>query len=152
MVIQDREMDETFWHKFWRDFPAAADYFSPAVVGLQQYLGVGSKEILYSLGEMFGRKVAEKFSDLDVEGTISELSSLWERMDIGRLEIVSRNPLTLMVYNCVICGQLAGTGAMYECGFHEGFFQSVISNSLMKKVNLHQDTNFEGEAPGAGNS
>ncbi len=60
MEVQERQMDELFWHQFWKDFPAATDYFSPAIKALQDYLGFGSKDILRSLGEMMGRKVVER--------------------------------------------------------------------------------------------
>jgi predicted hydrocarbon binding protein len=139
-------MDELFWHQFWKDFPAATDYFSPAIKALQGYLGFGSKDILYSLGEMMGRKVVEKLGDMNLTEVLSELSRLWVTMDIGHLKVVSRDPLTLEVSNCMICGQLAGTGGMYECAFHEGFFHGVFTSCLRKEVQVHQDTNFEGEA------
>jgi len=146
MAMQGREMDELFWHQFWKDFPAATDYFSPAIKALQSYLGFGSKDILYSLGEMMGRKASEKMGDKNLAEVLSELSKLWEHMDLGHLQVVSRSPLTLEVSNCMICGQLAGTGGMYECAFHEGFFHGVLSSNLHKDVLVHQDTNFEGEA------
>jgi predicted hydrocarbon binding protein len=146
MTMQDRAMDEVFWHQFWKDFPAATDYFSPAIRALQSYLGFGSKDILYSLGEMMGRKVVEKLGGMSLTEVLYDLSKLWETMDIGHLKIVSRDPLTLEVSNCMICGQLAGTGGMYECAFHEGFFHGVLASSMRKEVQVHQDTNFEGQA------
>lgn len=146
MSPQDRQMDEGFWHQFWRDFPAAADYFSPAVLAMQRYFGVGSKEILRSIGEAFGKKAAEKFEGMEIKDIVSELSGMWQKMEVGRLDVVGNDPLTLMVSDCMICGQLAGTGGMFECAFHEGFLQSVLNNSLGKKVELHQEANFEGQA------
>jgi predicted hydrocarbon binding protein len=146
MAVQERAMDELFWHQFWKDFPAATDYFSPAIKALQGYLGFGSKDILYSLGEMMGRKVVEKLGGMNLPEVLTELSTLWETKDIGRLKIVSGDPLTLEVSNCMICGQLAGTGGMYECAFHEGFFHGVLASCLRKEVQVHQDANFEGQA------
>jgi len=35
---------------------------------------------------------------------------------------------------------------MYECAFHEGFFQGALSMITGKTVNLRQETNYEGEA------
>ena len=102
-------MDESFW----TDFPSKADYFSPAITSSQKYLGVGSKEFFRSMGEAFGRKMAERFNGWEVEDILSELCRIWEKMDIGRFEVVSTDPLTLMVTNCRVCGQLAGTGGTY---------------------------------------
>ncbi len=77
---------------------------------------------------------------------LSELSRIWESMDIGHLKVVSQDPLTLEVSNCMICGQLAGSGGMYECSFHEGFFHGVLTSCMQRDVQVHQDTNFEGDA------
>jgi predicted hydrocarbon binding protein len=138
--IQEKQSDE----EFWKDFPTMADYFSPAVTSLQKYLGIGSKEIFYFLGEVFSRKVANRYESWNLKEILLELSRIWESLEIGRLEIENANPLTLLISDCRICGQLAGTGGMYECAFHEGFFRSVLSNKLSRKIDLHQETNFEG--------
>jgi predicted hydrocarbon binding protein len=131
---------------FWKDFASMADFFSPALTPLQRYVGLGSKELFYSLGDAFGRKVAEKLDGGTLREVLSSLSELWERMEIGRFEVVHSDPLTLLITNCRVCGQLPGTGNMYECAFHQGLFESVISNTIGEKVSLRQDTNFEGEA------
>jgi predicted hydrocarbon binding protein len=35
---------------------------------------------------------------------------------------------------------------MFECAFHEGFFQGILSARLGKPVTVTQQTNYEGEA------
>ncbi len=142
MALQTSQRDEAFW----KDFASMADFFSPAVTPLQKYVGLGSKELFYSLGQTFGRRIAEKNEGRTLREALSELSDQWERMELGRVEVIRSDPLTILITNCRVCGQLPGTGSMYECAFHQGFFESVISNTLGKEVNLHQDTNFEGEA------
>ncbi len=131
---------------FWKDFASMADFFSPAMTPLQRYVGLGSKDLFYSLGGAFGREVAKKLEGKTLRETLSELSDLWERAEIGRFEVLSTDPLTLLVTNCRVCGQLPGTGSMYDCAFHQAFFESVISNAMGGDVTLRQDTNFEGEA------
>lgn len=133
--------------EFWKEFPVMADYFGRAITSLQSYLGVNSKEIFASLGEVFGRKAAERYdSSLDLESVLKSVSSIWEDYKIGNLEISNRDPLTLVISDCSICGQLAGSGENYDCAFHEGFFRALLSERLGRKVNLIQETNYEGGA------
>ncbi len=143
MAIQANEQSD---ESFWKDFASMADFFSPALSPLQKYVALGSKELFYSLGETFGRKAAEKLAGESLRETLLQLSNLWGRMELGRFEVVRSDPLTLLITNCRVCGQLPGTGSMYECAFHQGFFESVISSTLGTRVSLRQDTNFEGEA------
>jgi predicted hydrocarbon binding protein len=43
-------------------------------------------------------------------------------------------------------GQLNGTGEMFECAFHEGFFQGALSTRMGKPVKVSQETNYAGDA------
>jgi predicted hydrocarbon binding protein len=131
---------------FWREFPAMADYFSPGIVPLLNYLGLSSKTVMHEFGEQVGKKAAAKMANLSLDQMLEEFSRIWEEYRIGRLSVEGRDPLVLQISNCTVCGQLQGTGEMYECAFHEGFFQGALSARLGKPVDLHQQTNYEGEA------
>lgn len=131
---------------FWRDFPAMADYFAPGIVPLFRYLGLDSKEAMHEFGEELGRKAAKRLTNLSVDQMLGEFASVWQSYKIGTLTVESRDPLVLQISNCTVCGQLQGTGDMFECAFHEGFFQGALSARLGKPVTVHQDTNYEGEA------
>ncbi|MEM4312035.1 MAG: hypothetical protein QXX95_06575 [Nitrososphaerales archaeon] len=132
--------------RFWKDFLSMADYFSPAINPIQKFLGVSSKEIIYILGKTLGNRCAERLSSLELKDILSELSKLWKDREIGRLEVKNTKPLTLVIYNCAICGQLPGTGNMFNCAFHEGFFEGLLSTYLKKEIKVYQETNFEGPA------
>lgn len=131
---------------FRKDFPSMADYFSPAIKSLQDFLGVGSKEVLYQLGAIFGQKMGERYKSIEPKQMLEELSIMWEKMEIGRLNVEKTDPLTILVSDCRVCGQLPGTGGMYNCAFHEGFFQSLLTARFGGRVALVQQTNFEGIA------
>jgi len=132
--------------QFWRDFPSMVDYFAHSVTTLQNYVGMNSKEVMFHLGQVFGNKVGEKLESLSFEELLSELSRIWEKFEIGVLTVNSGKQLVITISNCTVCGQLAGTGGMFECAFHEGFFQSLLSTKLHGPVKLRQDTNYEGAA------
>jgi len=123
-----------------------ADYFNHGIAPLQKHFDLKSQDLFHSLGQMLGQNVAQKYNDFDLRETLQDLSRLWEELRIGRLVIEGENPLELVIYDCTICGRLPGSGGMYDCAFHEGFFESVISARLDRKVGLKQVTNFEGNA------
>ena len=131
---------------FWREFPAMADYFGPAIVPMLRYLGLNSKEAMHDFGEQLGRKAAKRMSNLSLDQMLDEFSKVWQEYRIGSLTVEKRDPLVLQISNCVVCGQLPGTGEMFECAFHEGFFQGAVGERLGKPVTVRQETNYEGDA------
>ena len=131
---------------FWRDFPAMADYFGPAIVPLLKYLGLDSRAVVHDFGEQLGRKAGSKMANLSLDQMLDEFSRVWQKYRIGSLTVEGRDPLVLQISNCTVCGQLQGTGEMFECAFHEGFFQGALGARLGKQVAVRQETNYEGEA------
>ena len=141
-AVEKEGSDESFW----REFPAMADYFAPGIVPLLKYLGLDSKQVMHEFGEQVGRKAAEKAAGLSPDEMLDELAGVWQDYKIGTLAVESRDPLVIQISNCTVCGQLEGTGDMFECAFHEGFFQGALSARLGKPVKVRQETNYEGDA------
>lgn len=131
---------------FWKGLPAIIDYFSDGIAPLQSYLGVGSKEIMYKLGTYFGELAASKIEANGPKEMLRQLEDIWQKYDLGTLQVADTDPLVLVVADCRVCGKLPGTGYMYECAFHEGFFEGAIASKTRKRVTFHQETNYEGEA------
>ena len=112
---------------FWKEFPAMTDYFSPGIVPLLKYLGLDSKRVMHDFGEQIGRNAASRMSNLSLRQMLEEFSRIWDAYRIGQLTVEGTSPLVLQISNCAVCGQLPGTAEMYECSFHEGFFQGALS-------------------------
>ncbi|MDE1854125.1 MAG: hypothetical protein KGI38_10345 [Thaumarchaeota archaeon] len=140
-VEKEKEEDS-----FWRQFPTMADYFAPGITPLLSYLGLGSKQVMHEFGEQVGRKAAAKLANLSLDQMLAEFSRIWQAYKIGSLSVEGRDPLVLQISNCTVCGQLQGTSEMFECAFHEGFFQGALGARLGRPVTVRQQTNFEGEA------
>ena len=136
----------SYGDKIWRDFSSLSTFFSPAIIPLQKKLEINSSEILSSLGEFFGRKAAEKLKDLDLEGTLGATSEMWKSLGLGKLEVESTNPLTIVIRDCVICGQIPEIGSLFKCAFHEGFLTGLLSSKLGKNIRIVQEAGFEGES------
>jgi len=131
---------------FWREFPAMTDYFAPGIVPLLSYLGLSSKQVMHEFGEQVGKKAAERMTHLTVDQMLAEFARVWQEYKIGTLSVENRDPLVIQISNCTVCGQLQGTGEMFECAFHEGFFQGALGARLGKPVRVSQQTNYEGDA------
>jgi predicted hydrocarbon binding protein len=132
--------------KFWRDYPAMAGYFAPGITPLLDYLHLDSKQVMNGFGEQVGREAATRLAHLSLDQMLAELGRVWQEYRIGSLTVESRDPLVLLISNCTVCGQLQGTGEMFDCAFHEGFFQGILEARLGKRVAVRQETNYEGEA------
>jgi len=139
MATQDRDKS------FWREFPAMTDYFSPGIVPLLRYLGLESKQVVHDFGEQVGRTAAAKLANLSLDQMLDEFAAVWQSYKIGTLAVESRNPMVIKITNCTVCGQLDGTGEMFECAFHEGFFQGALSARLGKPVKVSQETDCAGD-------
>ena len=131
---------------FWREYPAMTDYFAPAITPLLKYLGLDSKQVMHEFGVQVGRTAASKLAHMSTDQMLAEFSRIWQEYRIGSLTVESRDPLVLEISNCTVCGQLQGTGEMFECAFHEGFFQGAMEHRLGRPVTVSQQTNYAGEA------
>lgn len=145
--METEEVRSRRWEAgFWKEFSTASDYFEPAIEPLQRKFGVGSKELMFHIGTFLGRKAAEKVEAETAGEMLEKFVSIWNEYNLGRLQVLSKAPLTLLISDCRICGQLPGTGEMYECAFHEGFFQGALSAKLGRQIAFRQETNYEGTA------
>ncbi|MEM0481549.1 MAG: hypothetical protein QXM16_01485 [Nitrososphaerota archaeon] len=131
---------------FWRDIVSTIAFFSPAINSLQREFGISSKDLLRGLGEEMGRQASESIQLADPQEVLNHLSEVWRRLILGRLEIVSLDPLTIRISDCTICGQLPGLGRLFECSFHEGFFRGLLSHRLKKEVKVWQEAGIAGES------
>jgi len=131
---------------FWRDLLSTVAFFSPAIHPLQREFRVDSKELLRKLGEEMGRRASESIEAADLKSVLDQLSEVWSRLVLGRLEVVSRDPLTFRISNCTICGQIPRLGLFFECSFHEGFFRGLLSHRLQREVKIWQEGGILGES------
>lgn len=140
--LETRKNEESFW----REYPVMTDYFAPGITPLLKYIGLSSKQVMHEFGEQVGKSAAVKMANLSLDQMLDEFSRIWQAYRIGSLTVEARDPLVLQISNCTVCGQLQGTAEMFECAFHEGFFQGALEARLGKPVTVKQETNYEGEA------
>ena len=98
------------------------------------------------MGEEFGRRAAEKSASRDLRSFVAELSDMWRELGVGKLEVEETNPLTIVIRDCTICGQIPELGRLFNCAFHEGFLTSALSTKLGRRVSVKQESGYEGMA------
>ncbi|MEM2580254.1 MAG: hypothetical protein QW077_03315, partial [Candidatus Caldarchaeum sp.] len=104
--------------RFWRDIVSSVAFFSPAVNPLQRQFSISSKELMRKLGETMGRKASESIKAPDLRAVFTHLSEIWRKLVLGKLEVVSEDPLMIRISDCTVCGQIPELGKLFECSFH----------------------------------
>jgi predicted hydrocarbon binding protein len=137
---------DIYGDRIWKDFLSLAGFFSPAIAPLQKELSIASSELLHLLGEGFGRRAAQRFRSVELDAALNGLVEMWTRLGIGRFEIMSKSPLTIVIRNCTICGQIPEMGRLFKCAFHEAFLEGFLSERLGRRVVVRQESGYEGES------
>ncbi|MEM2236813.1 MAG: hypothetical protein QXR26_04720 [Candidatus Caldarchaeum sp.] len=132
--------------RFWRDIVSSVAFFSPAVNPLQRQFSISSKELMRKLGETMGRKASESIKAPDLRAVFTHLSEIWRKLVLGKLEVVSEDPLMIRISDCTVCGQIPELGKLFECSFHEGFFAGLLSHRLGRDVKVRQEAGMSGES------
>lgn len=134
------------YDRLWRDILSVISFFSPALNPLQRKFNISSREVMETLGLMFGRRAAREIKPTDIKEVLNELSRIWGETGIGRFEVESWRPLTIVIRDCIICGQLPELGSLYECSFHKGFLEGLLGAKLGRDVEVVEREGYAGEA------
>ncbi|RXE57053.1 hypothetical protein ABH15_02670 [Methanoculleus taiwanensis] len=87
--------------------------------------GVMVDPILYSAGSSVGRALSGLVNAPDIETLLMNLCAFWGERGLGRLEVVSRDPLTLDIYDCYECQGLPQLGKPV-CAFDAGILAALF--------------------------
>lgn len=91
-------------------------------------------------------RAAQRFRNMELEEALNRLVEMWARLGIGRFEIESKNPLTIVIRNCTICGQIPEMGQLFKCAFHEAFLEGFLSEHTGREVMVRQESGMVGES------
>lgn len=128
-----------------QELPSMMDFFGKAVVLMQDYSGLPSSELMVNLGREMGRAIGAKMTSDHPVQLMYELSELWEKLAMARLQVVSEKPLRFMTDQCIVCGQVAGIPP-FRCYFHEGVFQGILDQRIGKGHSIRQLDVVTGDA------
>jgi predicted hydrocarbon binding protein/predicted regulator of Ras-like GTPase activity (Roadblock/LC7/MglB family) len=94
-------------------------------MNLRKYTGVDSETLMYYFGKELSKNL--KFSNFE------ELCKFYEKYKLGRIEMVSENPIKIRIYDCISCSGLPDVGKPL-CHFEAGFLAGYIENIYNKEA------------------
>lgn len=95
---------------------------------LERYMGRGANGIIYHAGKELGKSLNPK--------TIDDIVKFCEDYKIGKIEIVSEDPLQIRVDECISCSGLPECNeslCWFEGGFIAGCLEKVFNKSIQAK-------------------
>lgn len=87
--------------------------------------GVNIEPILSDAGYKMGQALYEVVRSEDLDELLGNLVQFWANHQLGRMVIVSRNPLTIHVYDCFECSDLPQIGRP-ACAFDIGILKAIF--------------------------
>ncbi len=87
--------------------------------------GVTVDPILYAAGSSVGQALSGQINAPDLDTLLQNIGAFWDERGLGRLEVVSRDPLTLDIYNCYECQDFPPLGRPV-CAFDAGILAALF--------------------------
>ena len=88
--------------------------------------GIDIDPILYEAGVKVGETLYEKVKNPDINKLAENIANFWETHNLGHVEVVQLEPLTINVSDCFECKSLPPLGRP-ACAFDSGILKAVFS-------------------------
>lgn len=94
-------------------------------------LGMNIDPILERAGSRIGMVLAPLIEDSTLPGKVSKMDTFWQSYGLGKISLISTDPLTIRVEGCFECQDLPVTGHG-SCAFDIGVLSSLFSDEFQK--------------------
>ncbi len=101
--------------------------------------GIDLDPVLHDAGLKVGEALYRKVGDEDINILLEGLAAFWSAQKLGRIEVKSREPLVIFVYDCFECQDLPYLGRP-ACAFDAGILETVFSRHYGGAADV-QETN-----------
>jgi hypothetical protein len=88
--------------------------------------GIDIDPILYEAGVKVGETLYEKVKNPDINKLAENIANFWETHNLGHVEVLKLEPLTINVSDCFECKSLPPLGRP-ACAFDSGILKAVFS-------------------------
>jgi uncharacterized protein len=88
--------------------------------------GIDIDPILYEAGVKVGETLYQKVKNPDINKLAENIANFWETHNLGHVEVVKLEPLTINVSDCFECKSLPPLGRP-ACAFDSGILKAVFS-------------------------
>ena len=104
-------------------------WLSSLKIDYNQYLG--------RLGEELGMELAKKFKAKKVKPLLKEMSTFWEKNNLGTIKIVKQKPLEITLENHMDCMQKKEI-VTAQCGFIKQMLGTILEQKLGMKCKVQE--------------
>jgi uncharacterized protein len=101
-------------------------------------LGINIDPVLYRTGEKTGKVLSRLVLDPDIHEMVRKISQFWSAHQLGKLSLVSTEPITIRVTGCFECEDLPETGHG-ACAFDTGVLTALFSLQLKRVVTVVEE-------------
>jgi predicted hydrocarbon binding protein len=88
--------------------------------------GIDIDPILYEAGVKVGETLYEKVKNQDINKLAENIAKFWDNHNLGNVEVIKLEPLTINVSDCFECKNLPELGRP-ACAFDSGILKAVFS-------------------------
>lgn len=88
--------------------------------------GVSIDPLLYRAGLEVGRALYPDVTDPDLDLFLAHIAQFWKTWDLGRIEVIGKDPVILHIFDCFECVDLPLMGKP-ACAFDRGVLSSLFS-------------------------
>ena len=99
--------------------------------------GIDIDPILYEAGVKVGETLYDKIKDPDINKLAENIKVFWETHNLGKVEIINLNPLTINVTDCFECKSLPPIGRP-ACAFDSGILKAVFSEHFQDELVVNE--------------
>jgi predicted hydrocarbon binding protein len=120
--------------------PDVPDFFKIMfrMIRVELYVqGINVDPVLSDAGYKVGRALYEQIGSPDIDELLGRLSMFWSGHRLGRIEVVSRSPLTIYVYDCFECQELPLLGRP-ACAFDLGMLRAIFFAHLGEERDIEE--------------
>ena len=101
--------------------------------------GINIDPILYNAGKRVGDVFYVQLKDSDLDILLVNITEFWKDKQLGRVEILKLEPLTICVYDCFECKDLPVIGKPV-CSFDSGILDAIFTKHFSRNVTTNEIT------------
>ena len=95
--------------------------------------GINIDPILHNAGKRVGDVFYEELQSNNLNTLLKNISRFWESKQLGQIEVITLDPLTICVYDCFECKDLPEIGEP-ACSFDSGVLDSIFSKHFNRDI------------------
>ena len=98
-----------------------------------QWFGLPPEDVIQTLAVKIGREISKEMVSKNLEDLLDEISRFWEENNLGQLQVLKSDSITIVVKGCYKCQFMGEEAAASICSFGQAIIQTVIDSTLGRR-------------------